>query len=197
VISQATRRLIGNLFELDDLGPRRLKGFAEPLAVWQVAGESRAEGRFEALRGGTLTPLVGREHELGLLLERWTWATEGDGQVVLLAGEPGIGKSRMVRTLRERLGDQPYTPLSHYCAPHHTNSALHPVIDLLHRGAGLARDDPPSQQLTKLETLLAQSTDDLEEVVPLLADLLSIPTDGRYPALDLSPERKSSVRWKS
>jgi predicted ATPase len=124
------------------------------------------------------------------LLERWTWATEGDGQVVLLAGEPGIGKSRMARALRERLGHRPYTPLSHYCAPHHINSALHPVIDLLRRGAGLTRDDPPSQQLAKLETLLAESTDDLDEVVPLLADLLSIPTDGRYAALDLSPERQ-------
>src|ERR687898_21288 len=106
VISQATRRLVGGLFELADLGPLRLKGFAEPLAAWRVEGESRAEGRFEALHGGRLTPLVGREHELGILLERWAWAKERDGQVVLLSGEPGIGKSRMLRTLRERLGDQ-------------------------------------------------------------------------------------------
>ena len=101
--------------------------------------------------------------------------------MVLLSGEPGIGKSRMVRALRERLGDEPYTPLCHYCSPHHTNSALHPVIDLLQRGAGLDPRRSATQQLTKLETLLAQSTDDLDEAVPLLAELLSIPTDGRYP----------------
>ena len=141
MISQATRRLVGGLFELADLGPQRLKGFAEPLAAWRVEGEGRAEGRFEALHGEHLTPLVGREHELGILLERWAWAKDGDGQVVLLAGEPGIGKSRMIRALRERLGDEPYTPLSHYCSPHHTNSALYPVIDLLERAAQLERDD--------------------------------------------------------
>jgi hypothetical protein len=130
VISQATRRLVGGLFELADLGPRRLKGFAEPLSAWRVEGEGRAEGRFEALHGEQLTPLVGREHELGILLERWSWAKDGDGQVVLLSGEPGIGKSHVVRELRERLGNEPYTPLSHYCSPYHTNSALHPVIEL-------------------------------------------------------------------
>ena len=137
VISQATRRLVGGLFELADLGPLRLKGFAEPLPAWRVEGEGRAEGRFEALHGERLTPLVGREHELGILLERWAWAKDGDGQVVLLAGEPGIGKSRLIRALRERLGDEPHTPLSHYCSPYHTNSALHPVIGLLERAARL------------------------------------------------------------
>ena len=126
VIGQGTRRLVGGLFELADLGPRRLKGFAAPLAVWRVEGEGRAEGRFEALHGEYLTPLVGREHELGILLERWGWARDGDGQVVLLAGEPGIGKSRLTRCLIERLGEEPHTALSHYCSPHHTNSALYP-----------------------------------------------------------------------
>jgi class 3 adenylate cyclase len=151
VISQATRRLVGGLFELSDLGPQRFKGFAEPLAAWRVEGEGRAEGRFEALHGEHLTPLVGREHELGILMERWSWAKEGDGQVVLLSGEPGIGKSRMIRALRGRLGDEPYTTLSHYCSPHHTNSALQPVINLLERAARLDRDEPPEAQWTKLE----------------------------------------------
>ena len=188
VISQATRRLVGRLFELAELGPRRLKGFAEPVAAWRVAGEGSAEGRFEALHGGRLTPLVGREHELGILLERWAWTKEGDGQVVLISGEPGIGKSRLIRTLRERLGDEPYTPLSNYCSPFHTNSALHPVIGLLERAARLERDDPPEAQLAGLEALLARSSDQLEQVVPLVAALLGLPTGNRYPALTLTPE---------
>jgi class 3 adenylate cyclase len=188
VISQATRRLIGGLFELADLGPQRLKGFAELLAAWRVAGEGWAEGRFEALHGERLTPLVGREHELGILLERWAWAKDGDGQVVLLSGEPGIGKSRMIQALRERLGDERYTPLSHYCSPYHTNSALYPVIGLLERGAGFARDDTAEAQLAKLEALLSRSSDRLDEVVPLLAALLGVPTGASYPALTLTPE---------
>src|SRR5918995_1173064 len=188
VISQATRRLVGGLFALADLGPRRLKGFAEPLAAWRVEGEGRAEGRFEALHGERLTPLVGREHELGILLERWAWAKDGDGQVVLLAGEPGIGKSRLVRTLRERLGDEPYTPPSHYCSPYHTNSALHPVVGLLERAMRLDRDDPPEAQLAKLEAVLSHSSDRLDEAVPLHAALLGLPANERYPALTLTPE---------
>ena len=188
VISQATRRLVGGLFELADLGPRRLKGFAEPLAAWRVEGEGRAEGRFEALHGEHLTPLVGRDHELGILLERWAWAKDGDGQVVLLSGEPGIGKSRVVRTLRERLGDEPYTPLSHYCSPYHTNSALYPVIDRLERAIRLDREEPPEAQLARLEAVLGRSSDRLEEVVPLLAALLGVPTGERYPALSMTPE---------
>jgi class 3 adenylate cyclase/predicted ATPase len=188
LISQATRRLLGGLFELSDLGPQRLKGFAEPLAAWRVVGEGRAEGRFEALHGQRLTPLVGRAHELGILLERWAWARDGEGQVVLLAGEAGIGKSRLVRTLRERLGAEPYTPLSHYCSTHHTSSPLHPVIGLLERAAGLDRGAPPDVQLAKLEAVLTRSSERLDEVVPLMAALLGVPTGERYLALTLTPE---------
>jgi class 3 adenylate cyclase/predicted ATPase len=188
VISQATRRLVGGLFELTDLGLQRLKGFAEPLAAWRVDGEGRAEGRFEALHGVRLTPLVGRDHELGILLERWGWAKDGDGQVVLLSGEPGIGKSRIIRALRERLGDEPYTPLSHYCSPHHTNSALYPVIALLERAARLDRDEPPEAQLAELEAVLGRASDRRDEVAPLIAALLGIPTGDRYPGLILTPE---------
>jgi class 3 adenylate cyclase len=188
VISQATRRLVGGLFELAHLGPQRLKGFAEPLSAFRVEGKGRAEGRFEALHGEHLTPLVGREHELGLLLERWAWAKDGDGQVVMLAGEPGIGKSRMIRALRERLGDEPHTALSHYCSPNHINSALYPVIDQLERATRLDRAAPPDVQLASLEAMLAASGERLDEVVPLLATLLGMPTGGRHPALTLTPE---------
>ena len=197
VISQATRRLVGGLFELADLGPQRLKGFAEPLAAWRVEGEGRAEGRFEALHGEHLTPLVGREHELGILMERWAWAKDGDGQVVLLSGEPGIGKSRLIRALHERLGNERYTALSNFCSPHHINSALHPVIDLLGRAARLDRDAPAEKQLAKLEAVLARSSDRLDEVVPLLAALLGVPTGERYPTLSLtSGGARSGGRWK-
>jgi predicted ATPase/class 3 adenylate cyclase len=190
VVAAGTRRLVGGLFAFDDLGPQRLKGFAEPLAAFRVEGEGGAEGRFEALRGRRLTPLVGREHELAILLERWSWAKEGDGQVMLLSGEPGIGKSRLVQALRERLTGEPCTPLSHFCSPHHANSTLYPVIGLLERAAGLAPEDKPEQRLAKLATLLARSADRLDEAVALVGALLSIPTEGRYPPLDLSPQRQ-------
>jgi predicted ATPase len=140
------------------------------------------------LHGERLTPLVGREHELGILLERWAWAKDGDGQVVLISGEPGIGKSRVARTLRERLGDEPYMPLSHYCSPYHTNSALHPVIGMLERATRLDRDEPPDAQLAKLEAVLGRSSDRLDEVVPLLAALLGVSTGEQYPVLALTPE---------
>ena len=143
VIAPGTRRLIGGLFELADLGAHHLKGLIEPVRAWQVMGAGMAESRFEALRGRRLIPLVGREEELQLLLARWRRAAQGEGQVLLLSGEPGIGKSRIVQALREHLADEQYTPLSHYCSPYHTASALYPIIGLLERAAGLTRDDPP------------------------------------------------------
>lgn len=190
VISARTRELIGGLFELAELGLQILKGFPVPVRAWRVIGEGAAESRFEALHGAGLTPLVGRENEIGLLLEHWERAKEGEGQVVLLAGEPGIGKSRLVRALRERLENEPHTALSHYCSPHHQTSPLHPVIGLLKRAAGFAADDPAATRLDKLEALLALSTDDVSAVAPLLAALLSLETDARYPPLDMSPHRQ-------
>lgn len=190
VISARTRDLVGGLFELADLGMQILKGFPVPVRAWRVVGEGAAESRFEALRGAGLTPLVGRENEIGLLLEHWERAKEGEGQVVLLAGEPGIGKSRLVRALRGRLENEPHTALGHYCSPHHQASPLCPVIGLLERAAGFAADDTAATRLDKLEALLALSTDDVTAVAPLLAALLSLETAARYPPLDMSPHRQ-------
>lgn len=190
VISARTRELVGGLFELAELGMQILKGFPVPVRPWRVVGEGAAESRFEALHGAGLTPLVGRENEIGLLLEHWERSKEGEGQVVLLAGEAGIGKSRLVRTLRGRLEDEPHTTLSHYCSPHHQTSPLYPVIGLLERAAGFTTDDPAATRLDKLQALLALSTDDVTAVAPLLAALLSLETGARYPPLEMSPHRQ-------
>ncbi len=193
VISLATRRLLGGLFDLEDLGRNRLKGFTEPLAAWRVKGEGLAEGRFEARQTAGLTPLVGRDEEIALLLRRWQQVKDGEGHVVLLSGEPGIGKSRLVRELRGRLESEPHVRLLYQCSPHHTTSPLHPLIEQLERAAGFARDDPPEAKLDKLAALLARGTDRPEQAVPLIAALLGVPTDGRYPALDLTPQRQKQL----
>jgi class 3 adenylate cyclase/predicted ATPase len=192
VISRGTRRLVGGLFELAELEPRRLKGFAEPLAAFRIVGEGRAEGRFEALRGERLTPLVGREHELGLLIDRWLLAQGGEGRVVLLSGEAGIGKSRLTQALLERIAAEPHVRLRYYCSPYHTNSALHPVIEQLARAAGFAADDRAGVKLDKLEALLGRATERASEQAALLAALLSLPSDGRYPPLNLTPQMQKA-----
>jgi class 3 adenylate cyclase/predicted ATPase len=197
VIAEGTRRLLGDLFAYRDLGPASLKGFAEPVTVYQVLGEGAAEDRFAAMHAAGLTPLVGRKHELALLLDHWQRAQEGEGQVVLLSGEAGIGKSRLVRALRERLSGQPHTSLGQFCSPNHINTALYPVIGLLERAAEIRRDEPPERQLEKLEAMLARAVKDGREAAQLLANLLSIPNEGRYPHLELSPQQRKEKTFKA
>ena len=189
VISSSTRRLTGGLFDYRDLGAVPLKGFAQPVPAWQVLGVSAAENRFEALRTST-TPIVGREEEIDLLLRRWEQAKAGEGSVVLLTGEPGIGKSRIAQTLLEHLSGEQHTRLRVYCSPHHQDTALYPIITQLERTAGFLRDDTDEQRLAKLEKVLVVASSDLGEAMSLLAGLLSIPTGDRYPALDLTPQRR-------
>jgi class 3 adenylate cyclase/tetratricopeptide (TPR) repeat protein len=189
VISAATRRLTGGLFEYRDLGAVSLKGFGENINAWQVLGASAAESRFEALRA-TLTPLIGRDEETDLLMRRWEQAKRGDGQVVLISGEPGIGKSRIAQTIVERVGADPHTRLRYFCSPHHQDTALYPSIAQLQRAAGFRREDTSEERLSKLEAILAQGANDLSQVVPVLADLMSIPTGDRYSPLDLAPQRR-------
>jgi class 3 adenylate cyclase len=196
VIRASTRRLLGDLFEVRDLGAVEVKGFAAPVPAWQVLRESRIESRFEALHSAAaLTPLVGREEEIELLLGRWQRARSGEGQVVLISGEPGIGKSRLIAALQDRIVDEPqHARLRYFCSPYHQNSALHPVIAQLERAAGFERGDAPKTKLGKLEALLAPICSPREDVA-LFAALLSIPTvDERYPPLDLLPERRKRRR---
>jgi class 3 adenylate cyclase len=189
VIAESTRKLLGDLFELEDLGAKNLKGIAETVRAWTPLRSSSVESRFEALRTAT-TPLVGRDEEIELLMRRWTQAKTGDGNVVLISGEPGIGKSRITDAVQERLSAEPHTRLRFFCSPHHQDSALYPAIAQLERAAGFRRDDTSEQRLEKLEGLLLQATNDISEIAPLLADLLSIPTGSRYPMIDLTPQKR-------
>ena len=189
VIADGTRRLIGNLFELEDLGSKELRGIADPARSWRVLRTSAVESRFEALHAGGLTALVGREDESELLRRCWSRSESGEGQVVLLSGEPGIGKSRLTAALLERLADEPHTRLRYFCSAQYTNSALHPVIGQMERAAGFAHDDTPKAKLDKLDALLAQTSTSIADAA-LFADMLSLPDDGRYPALPVIPQQR-------
>jgi class 3 adenylate cyclase len=189
VIAESTRRLLGNLFELQDLGAQALKGIETPVRAWAALRPSSVESRFEALHAGALTELVGREEELDLLLRRWSKAKSGEGQVVLLSGEPGIGKSRLTAALMERLAFEPHTRLRDFCSPQHTDSALYPIMSQMERAAGFAHEDTEQQKLDKLDALLAQ-TFTPQRHAALFAEMLSLPNDGRYPTLELTPQQR-------
>jgi hypothetical protein len=189
VIAESTRRLLGNLFELQVVQANDLKGITGPVQAWAALRASSAKGRFEALRATGLTALVGREEELELLLQRWSKAKSGEGQVVLLSGEAGIGKSRLIVALLERLATEPHVRLRHFCSPQHTDSALYPIIGQMERAAGFAQDDTPQVRLDKLDAVLTRTSTPKADAA-LFADMLSLPNDGRYPTLDLTPEQR-------
>ncbi len=191
VIGPSTQRLIGSAFELEDLGRHHLKGIVDLVQAWSVLSVKVAEGRFEARHGGKLTPFVGREDEIDLLLRRWSQASQGKGQIVMLCGEPGIGKSRITQALRERLEGRAVTRMRYQCSPYHEKSALHPVIEQFERAAEFTRGDGPENRLRKMEAVLLQAlpAEQLSTVAPLFAAMLSIPAP-HYPALPLTPQRQ-------
>jgi len=189
VIGEATRRLLGDLFQLRYLEARDLKGIAGPTRAWAVLRASSVASRFEALHATGLTVLVGRDEEFELLLRRWQRAKSAEGQVVLLSGEAGIGKSRLTAALLENLASEPHARLRYFCSPQHTSSALYPIIGQMERSAGLRHDDTPPARLDKLDAVLAQTSTSIEDAA-LFAEMLSLPNDGRYPALELTPEQR-------
>ena len=188
VIAEHTRRLLGSLFDFQEVGPKELKGISGSVRTWSVLRARSIESRFEALHASQLTGLVGREEESELLVRRWSKAKTGEGQVVLLSGEAGIGKSRLTAALMAAIRE-PHTRLRYFCSPQHTGSAFYPIVGQMERAARLAHDDSSATKLDKLDALLAQTSTSKEDAA-LVAELLSIPNDGRYPALNLAPQQR-------
>ena len=184
-----TRRLVGTTFRLDACGDRALKGFPRPVSVWQVLGRGQAESRFAASHSGSLSRFIGRKGELRQLATHWSLAKKAKGQVVLLSGEAGIGKSRMAQAFWDSIADEECLRLSCQCSPLHTNSAFYPVIQLLERLAEFGTEDDVESRLDKLEGLLGRASMPISSEAPLIATLLSLPIAGRYGALELSPQQ--------
>ena len=197
LISAATYQLVTGLFDCDPLGPKSLRGVSNPVPVYRIVSEGEAHSRFEVALQSGLTPLIGRENELGLLRERWTRAKEGEGQVVLLSGEPGIGKSRLLQVLKENAAQEGHRSLECRCSPYHQNSASYPVIDLLQRDLRFHQDDSPEDRLHKVETALAQDSLATDEIVPLFGALLSLPTSDRHPPLAMTPEKQREKTYQA
>ncbi len=193
LLAGATRRLVGGLFRLRDLGRQAVKGFAEPVEAWAVEGLAAAESRFEAAHR-RLADFVGRAAECAILRDRRRRAWDGGGQIVLLSGEAGIGKSRLAAWLAAEVAAEPHTRLRYQCSPYHRDSTLHPFVVQLGRAARIAADDSPETQLEKLETVLAPAR--IAETAPLFASLLSIPTGDHYPPLALSPAQQRRLTWR-
>ena len=189
VIAASTRKLVGNLFELEDLGAQDLKGIAEPVRAWAAVRAGSAEGRFEAMHATGLTDLIGRGEELDLLLRRWSKAKTGEGQVVLLSGEAGIGKSRLTAALMERLTTEQHIRLRYFCSPQRTDSALYPIISQMERAAGFTHEDSQQSKLDKLDAVLARSSTSKQDAA-FFAEMLSLPNDGRYPIVELTPQQR-------
>jgi class 3 adenylate cyclase len=193
-IAESTRRLVGDLFEYHDLGLVELKGLPQPVRALRIVGESTVESRFEALHSGGRTAVIGRQEEIELLLRRWQRAKKREGQAVLISGEPAIGKSRLAAAVFEQIGAEPHIRVRYLCSPHHTDSALYPIIQRLERAAGFAPHDHTRTKLDKFDVLMAQTLAPTEDRA-IFADLLSLPAADRYPKLDLSPElrRKRTI----
>ncbi|MDH3660928.1 MAG: AAA family ATPase [Alphaproteobacteria bacterium] len=201
VISDSTKHLLAGLFDYADLGEHNLKGFAAPVKIWRVVGEKSLDSR-EAQRVAGLTPMVGREDEVAFMGQIWEHVRTGEGRVVLLSGEPGIGKSRMMSGLLDWASEQPHIHLRYYCSPYHTHSGMRTILDQLERAAGYARDDAPDIKLDKLEQMFSQGSEHPTEAAAVFAPLLGIPTGSRYPppSSELTPQQQKAkvfeVLWQ-
>ncbi|MGH8432832.1 MAG: ATP-binding protein, partial [Solimonas sp.] len=193
VIAANTHRLIGRLFDCQALAVDEVKGLPQPAEAWQVRGEAAGISRFAARRGRVLSPLVGRQEEIDLLLRRWEQTKSGEGGVVLLSGEPGIGKSRIAESLLARLEGEPHARLRYFCSPHHTHSPLYPFVVQLERAAGFEPGSDAGAKLDRLGALLEPTVKNAARDVTLIAELLGVPVDGRYPALTVSPQQKREM----
>ena len=193
LISESTRRLVGTFFEYRDLGSVEIKGFSAKVPIWQVLRPSPVASRFEALHASSLTPFIGRGEEVELLLRLWERAKDGEGQIVQITGEAGIGKSRVVAALQEKIHGDPNIRLSFFCSAHHSGSTLYPVIAHLERAAGFGREDAFTTKLDKLEALLSRSVSNPIESISLFADLLGLPVDDRCPPIALDPQERREL----
>jgi class 3 adenylate cyclase/predicted ATPase len=191
-VAPRTRHLLGKLFEFVDVGEHNIRGLDRPIHVWRVLALGSVSSRFEARQSSHLTPLIGRQAELGLLQKQYSKVKRGKGQVVLVSGEPGIGKSRLIMELRKRLVGERYGFLSLQCSSYHNSSALHPFIHYLERAAGISRDNSPAARFGKLEALVSRQMEQAKSIVPLLAVLLSIPTKDLYASPEFTPEQLKS-----